>query len=439
MAVGALDPTAGYTDPAMTGGATPESSQAFYDMILKQKEAERRVANQRKREETLRKMLETPPPTTVGGGSVNLNVAGRNLQQLGPVRANVAGAIGQGVQGVMADRAGQEADAAEAQMGADSQKVMESTTGNDPETIRLMRGAQLGIPGFKEALIKRMAPTDRKKSDLELYTSMTPEERKLADHWKEIGGTPSQWQTYLNGTPEQRAAIEKLMEITHPPKAAKVEKDGLVNVFDKDGNIKTVKESEVIPGGYTKADQAAVAEKKRRDAEENVDRARGGVSTLLAQMEETYKNLEKQGETVKTENTPAKNILNYIFGTSAGQIATGAVGTTGQRYRDRLKNMRPLLINEIRKATGMTSKAMDSNRELQFYLEAATDPTRNLESNLEALRMLDQMYGLGMKELIGGGSGGASTTGGPKPAHEMSDAELDAEIAAEEARNANPQ
>jgi hypothetical protein len=42
----------------------------------------------------------------------------------------------------------------------------------------------------------------------------------------------------------------------------------------------------------------------------------------------------------------------------------------------------------------MSTKAMDSNAELKFYLQAATDPKNDLKSNLNALAVLDETYGL---------------------------------------------
>jgi hypothetical protein len=54
------------------------------------------------------------------------------------------------------------------------------------------------------------------------------------------------------------------------------------------------------------------------------------------------------------------------------------------------------------KATGMSAKQMDSNQELKLYLSAATDPSKSLESNKEALDNLVRLYGVGGEATPGG-------------------------------------
>jgi hypothetical protein len=41
----------------------------------------------------------------------------------------------------------------------------------------------------------------------------------------------------------------------------------------------------------------------------------------------------------------------------------------------------------------MSAKQMDSNAELKMYLAAATDPTLDLQTNLNALSQLESLYG----------------------------------------------
>jgi hypothetical protein len=49
----------------------------------------------------------------------------------------------------------------------------------------------------------------------------------------------------------------------------------------------------------------------------------------------------------------------------------------------------------IKNATGMSAQQMNSNAEMQLYLNAATNPQLSYEANLEALKNLDRLYGLG--------------------------------------------
>jgi hypothetical protein len=63
-------------------------------------------------------------------------------------------------------------------------------------------------------------------------------------------------------------------------------------------------------------------------------------------------------------------------------------------------------LQAIAKATGMSSKQMDSNVELQMYLRAATDPKLDYESNIYALDQLQTLYGMGgaAPAAVGGGN-----------------------------------
>jgi hypothetical protein len=59
------------------------------------------------------------------------------------------------------------------------------------------------------------------------------------------------------------------------------------------------------------------------------------------------------------------------------------------------KDIKPLLLQAIKNATGMSSSQMNSNAELKFYLNAATDPQKGYQENMNAISRLQKMYGLG--------------------------------------------
>lgn len=126
------------------------------------------------------------------------------------------------------------------------------------------------------------------------------------------------------------------------------------------------------------------------------------VGELLSDLLTSYKSLREKGATVDPKQNWMQNIRARAGASAVGQLVGGAVGTQEQELRDKIQMAKPLLINEIRAATGMSAKAMDSNAELQFYLQAATDPTRSFEANLQALDYLDRAYAggqLGIKSL----------------------------------------
>lgn len=124
-------------------------------------------------------------------------------------------------------------------------------------------------------------------------------------------------------------------------------------------------------------------------------RAQEGVTTTLGQIGKLYKNLQKTGAIVSTESGKLQNVGASIRSSRIGQFFGSAIGTKPQSIRNQINQIKPLLIQEIRKATEMGARGLDSEKELQFYLRAATDETKDVESNLNALKVLDRAYGLG--------------------------------------------
>lgn len=128
--------------------------------------------------------------------------------------------------------------------------------------------------------------------------------------------------------------------------------------------------------------------------EEQVGQGRDTVSSLVSTLKDYYDGLLKGGGIVSTKRGPMANIMSRTGSTAVGQAAGGAIGTKNQELRDSIKQQRPLLLQAIKQATGMSAKQMDSNVELKMYLAAATDPEIGYEANMSALQKLDELYGL---------------------------------------------
>lgn len=154
---------------------------------------------------------------------------------------------------------------------------------------------------------------------------------------------------------------------------------------------------EFIPGGP--ADQKAQLQKS----------GEGTVGSVVADLRDKYNILNKENGIVSTQNRFGTNIAARIGSTGVGQAIGGAVGTKTQSARDSIAMTRPLLLQAIMKATGMSAKQMDSNAELKLHLATATDPTLGLEANMQALDRIENLYG-------GGGSSGGWEPSGKKSA-----------------------
>jgi hypothetical protein len=124
--------------------------------------------------------------------------------------------------------------------------------------------------------------------------------------------------------------------------------------------------------------------------------AKEQLSTVINQLSNSYDALEKGGGITSTQQGALSNIAARLSSSGVGQAAGGAVGTENQRQRQEIAQTRPLLMNLIKEATGMSAQQMNSNAEMMLYLQAATDPTLSIEANRSALANLDRLFGLGL-------------------------------------------
>lgn len=163
-----------------------------------------------------------------------------------------------------------------------------------------------------------------------------------------------------------------------------------------DGTTKNIGAPYRIPASISAEGRAAAAEKKTEAADEKAAKGKQTVNSLTGMLRSYYDNLDKLGAIVSTKRGSVENAKAQMMLSGAGQTVAGGVGTEAQKFVNQIASTRPLLLNAIKEATGMTAKQMDSNVELQMYLKAATDPKLGYEANMEALNNLNTLYGIGI-------------------------------------------
>ena len=131
--------------------------------------------------------------------------------------------------------------------------------------------------------------------------------------------------------------------------------------------------------------------------EEQATTGREQVSGIVSNLRDMYSQLNEGGGIVNSEKGALSNIPARLSATGVGQFSGQLVGTKNQKLRDTVEQQRPLLLNAIKNATGMSAKQMDSNAEMRLYLSAATDPTKDIAANMEALDNLEKLYGQSAK------------------------------------------
>jgi hypothetical protein len=146
----------------------------------------------------------------------------------------------------------------------------------------------------------------------------------------------------------------------------------------------------------------------------SVTKAKENVTTLASEMAKGYADLLEKKGIKSTEAGAASNLSASSQSSMVGQLLGSAFGTEEQDIRDFIKSQRPLLVQSIVKATGMSAQQINSNAELKNILDAATDPSRGYESNIRALNGLNTMFGTGTPILPG-----APATSTPPPANNI--------------------
>ncbi len=124
------------------------------------------------------------------------------------------------------------------------------------------------------------------------------------------------------------------------------------------------------------------------------DEAKSRVSAELSTLNDYYNELSRLGSAIDTQKSGAKNVASSVAASTPGQYLGKMFGTEAQSWRNKINQMRPLLLQEIRQASGQGARGLDSNKELEFYLQAATDPSRDIQANRAAMAVLNKAYGL---------------------------------------------
>lgn len=190
------------------------------------------------------------------------------------------------------------------------------------------------------------------------------------------------------GIEGQRDAVNKLQE-----RMADLKEQGL-----KDSKI--YRDMMANLAGQQFQLQKMLAEPKLAAAQEKIDQkaeAKTQLTDIVSDLATKYKNLRDMGAIVTStdEGLGVGNVGAKLGSTAFGQAVGSAFGTKAQTERESIEQTRPLLLNLIKNATGMSAQQMNSNAEMQLYLNAATNPKLSYEANMDALRQLDRLFGIG--------------------------------------------
>jgi hypothetical protein len=146
------------------------------------------------------------------------------------------------------------------------------------------------------------------------------------------------------------------------------------DIKEREQNLKT------FFGGETKESREAAKEVAGAEAFENV----------INEMETAYNELDRLNAIPSSKTrTPMENIGIYATETSgAAQLAGKIRATEPQSLRNQIQSARLRLLQGIKAATNMSAQELNSNVELQQWLDAVTNPANDVESNREILKSI---------------------------------------------------
>ncbi len=215
------------------------------------------------------------------------------------------------------------------------------------------------------------------------------------------------------------------MQDRHQKEQEKLTKEGHA-IQERLGMAQQARQNEPnLAEGYRWADPAHTAQEKipGSKADDKVEQAQAKVTTghenvdkITSTLRGYYDDLNKGGGITNATKGTMDNLSAAASSSWLGKAVGHAVGTRNQAARDKIAETRPMLMQAIMQATGMSAKQMDSNTELKMWLQTATDPDLEYGANKEALDHLDDMFGLGIKQPAAPSGGGVQTaTAAPVP------------------------
>jgi len=122
-----------------------------------------------------------------------------------------------------------------------------------------------------------------------------------------------------------------------------------------------------------------------------VNKAEEGKTQLandLDNLRSSFTELDRLRAIPSTERNVISNLMSAAQASGVGQVLGRAGGSPEQVERDVINSARQRLVASIKNATGMSSKSLDSNMELQTMLRSISDPGQSVEA---ALRIIDDI------------------------------------------------
>ena len=160
---------------------------------------------------------------------------------------------------------------------------------------------------------------------------------------------------------------------------------------DAEGNVRMYDAAGNEIGMLPKAGKPAAAAAENNVGKVDV-KAASKADDTLGKIMSAYEKLNELKAITSTARTTGENLI-ATASAKTGSTLGAAVGSEAQTQRQIIKNLRQALLNDIKAATGMSSKAIDSNVELQAFLNSLGDPeNQSYEAAIATIGELSAKY-----------------------------------------------
>ena len=131
---------------------------------------------------------------------------------------------------------------------------------------------------------------------------------------------------------------------------------------------------------------------KAQEKAEKLAEGQAALGDTLSTAKTLINDLAKMGGITSTSKGPLANLITSAQTGTIGQELGRKFGTEAQAKRDELKSIRLQLLNAVKEATGMSAQQLNSNVELQTYLNSLGSEGMTKEANEAILENLSRRY-----------------------------------------------
>jgi len=143
--------------------------------------------------------------------------------------------------------------------------------------------------------------------------------------------------------------------------------------------------------------------------------AAAGLRSTLESLRGYYGALNESGGIVSTERGGGENLLASAGASLPGRVIGRTFGSRDQTQRDNIQTAIPMIVASLKDLTGMSAQQMNSNVELQLFLNTVSAPDQSIETVTEALARFERYVDRVAGEAAAGGAPAGGGSGAADP------------------------